>query len=279
MLVAGTMMCTNASAVNYSPGAKALGFNLDTGSYKNIGWVKEQSSKAYVIDDSGIKRHCGTLTTQTLYATSIEKYLLSNQMDVWLTRTYTQPKKTTYDVNGFLWFKTQKNISFVTTKVVEDETMPSGIKLAHYMATSPSQMITKSLRSGWSINANVALSYKDIEIGNASAGWAEESSSDVSLCTIKNESRTNRFKVTYNILDPYYNLLSDQQRSYCYGLNYFYTSKSVYGSSSAMKKYLAPSNTTAYFVGHYTGSAGTTIYDVPVTGTANVSFSAMIGAW
>lgn len=275
--VCATIFMIASVSADYSPDAKALGFNLDRTGYKNIGWVKEFTTKAYVTDDSGAKCHCGTLTTQTLYATSKTKYLLSNQMDVWLTRTITEGRTTKYKVHGFLFFMNEKNIPFSTIKVVEDETMPKNIKLANYMATSPSQVITKSVTNGWAINGNAAISYKDIEIGAGTMGSSWSSTNDVILCTTYNESRTNRFKVTYNILDPYYNTMNSKQRGYCYGMNYFYTAKSVYGTASAMKKYLAPSNTTAYFRGYYTGSTINSIYTVPVNGSANISFSAMIG--
>ena len=274
---ASVFMIASASA-DYSPSAKALGFNLEKNSYKNIGWVTEHTVKAYVVDESAVKRHCGTLTTQTLYATSKTKYLLSNQMDVWLTRTITEARKTKYNVHGFWFFMNEKNISFATSKVVENETMPKNIKLANYMATSPSQVITKFVTNGWGINKNASISYNNIEIGSGTMGRSWSSTSDVILCTTYNESRTNRFKVTYNILDPYYNTMNGKQRSYCYGLNYFYTAKSVYGTTSAMKKYLAPSNTTAYFRGYYTGSTMNSNYTVPVDGSANISFSATIGA-
>lgn len=269
-------MC--ASAATYSPDAQALGYKLDTSCYKNIGWVSEFNKMSYITDESGNKRLCGTLYTQTLYATNKSKYLSSNQLDVWLTRTITEPTSTKYTgFAGFLGLKKEITVKFSTRQVIEDEAMPSNIKLASYMATSPSQVITKSITSGWKINAGASISYKDVEIGGVSGDVEWSSSSDVMLCEAYNSSRTNRFKVAFTLLDPYDNTMSNKQRSYCYGTNYYYTAKAVYGTPANMKKYLAPSNTTAYFVGHYMAVSLTENYPVKLTSSANISFSAMIG--
>ena len=253
-----------------NPDALALGFAVDTSKYNNFSKICEKTNKSYVLDEAGIVRICGTVTVQSLFATSKEKYLINNQQDIWLTRIITCGSITKYirlqsDIVDDLI-----NVQFGTNSVEESEYMPNGVSLASYIATSPSQMVNKTITSGWNYVGSAGYNGKYISIG-AETGVSWSSTTKKLLCSAYNESRTTRFKVKFSLLDPFFESMTEKEKSFCYGTNKFHTAKLVYGTPEVMARVQETINVTVMFKGNYLKCGRRKIQTISVYGSTQMS--------
>ena len=256
MLLATIIMCglllTEVKQVNAAnnPDALALGFAVDSSKYGNFSRVCEKISYVYIPDEAGIVRICGMVTVQCLFATSKEKYLINNQQDLWLTRIITNGVITSYTKLQADVIKVTDIVQFGLNSVEEWDNMPNGVTLSSYIATSPSQVVNKTISSGWSFVGSAGYNGKYVSIG-ASSGVSWSATSKKLLCSAYNESRTTRFKVGFSLLDPFFDGMTEKEKSFCYGMNNFYTAKLVYGTPEVMARVQEKINVTVTFKGNY----------------------------